>query len=104
MADNTKIVSISENKLLYELSQLIEQSKHQVSIQANSAITILFWQVGNHINQDILENKRAEYAKKIVSTLSTQLSSSHFLAITPIKNTKVILFYTHHKKAQILHY
>lgn len=77
MADNTKIVSISENKLLYELSQLIEQSKHQVSIQANSAITILFWQVGNHINQDILENKRAEYAKKIVSTLSTQLKEQY---------------------------
>lgn len=77
MADNTKIVSISENKLLYELSQLIEQSKHQVSIQANSAITILFWQVGNHINQDILENKRAEYAKLIVSTLSTQLKEQY---------------------------
>ncbi|MGE6355286.1 PDDEXK nuclease domain-containing protein [Flavobacterium sp. NPDC079362] len=55
----------------------MEQSKHQVSIQANSAITILFWQVGNHINQDILENKRAEYAKLIVSTLSTQLKEQY---------------------------
>ena len=47
-------LSISENGLFNELSQLIEQSKQQVAVQANSAVTILFWQVGNRINQDIL--------------------------------------------------
>jgi hypothetical protein len=73
MADNTNSLSISENELFNELSQLIEQSKQQVAAQANSAVTILFWQVGNRINQEILQNKRAEYAKQIVSTLSTQL-------------------------------
>ncbi|MFH6960637.1 DUF1016 N-terminal domain-containing protein [Flavobacterium aquidurense] len=35
------------------------------------------WQVGNHINQDIVENKRAEYAKQIVSTLSAQLKEQY---------------------------
>lgn len=35
------------------------------------------WQVGNHINQDILENKRAEYVKQIVSTLSAQLKEQY---------------------------
>ena len=75
MADNTNSLSISENDLFNELSQLIEQSKQQVAIQANSAVTILFWQVGNRINQDILQNKRAEYGKQIVSTLSSQLEN-----------------------------
>ncbi len=70
-------LSISENGLFNELSQLIEQSKQQVAVQANSAVTILFWQVGNRINQDILQNKRAEYAKQIVSTLSTQLKERY---------------------------
>jgi predicted nuclease of restriction endonuclease-like (RecB) superfamily len=63
--------------LLKELSQLIEDSKQQVSIQANSAVTILFWQIGNRINQDILQNKRAEYSKQIVSTVSTQLKERY---------------------------
>ncbi|CAD0006117.1 DUF1016 N-terminal domain-containing protein [Flavobacterium salmonis] len=57
--------------------QYLWRSTLQVSIQANSAITILFWQVGNHINKDILENKRAEYAKQIVSTLSAQLKEQY---------------------------
>ena len=73
MADNTNSLSISETDLFIELSQLIEQTKQQVAVQANSALTLLFWQVGNRINQDILQNKRAEYGKQIVPTLSAQL-------------------------------
>ena len=77
MADKTNSLSISENDLVIELSQLIEQSKQQVAVQANSAVTILFWQVGNRINQDILQNKRAEYGKQIVPTLSAQLEKKY---------------------------
>jgi len=37
------------------------------------------------IRQDILEEKWAEYEKKIVSTLSRQVSWSHFVEIIPLK-------------------
>lgn len=55
-----------EHNLFNELSQLIDQSQQQVVAQANSTLTLLFWHVGNRINQ----NKRAEYSKQIVSTMS----------------------------------
>jgi predicted nuclease of restriction endonuclease-like (RecB) superfamily len=77
MADNTNKITILGNDLFNELSQLIEQSKQQVAVQANSAVTILFWQVGNRINQDILQNKRAEYGKQIVLTVSAQLENKY---------------------------
>ena len=77
MTDNVNSLSISEADLLNQLSQLIEQSKQQVSVQANSAVTILFWQIGNRINQDILQNKHAEYGKQIVPTLSLQLENKY---------------------------
>jgi DUF1016 N-terminal domain len=38
---------------------------------------MLFWQIGKRINDEILRNKRAEYAKQIVSTLPTQLKSQY---------------------------
>lgn len=63
--------------LLAELSQLIEQSQQQVVAQANSTLTLLFWQVGKRINQDILQNKRADYGKQIVPTLSAQLMEKY---------------------------
>ena len=63
--------------LLQEIVNLIEKSQSQVSVQVNSAVTILFWQVGNRINQEILQNKRADYGKRIVATLSTQLETKY---------------------------
>ena len=72
----TNIKNISSG-LFAELSALIEQSQQQVVAQANSTLTQLFWQVGNRINQEILQNKRAEYGKQIVPTLSAQLENAY---------------------------
>lgn len=66
-------IEFPNEKLFTDLSKLIEQSRHQVAMQANSTLTILFWQVGKRINDDILQNQRAEYGKQIVPTVSTQL-------------------------------
>lgn len=71
--NKNKHILQSENLLFNELSNLIEQSKTQVISYANSTLTTLFWQVGKKINEHILQNKRADYGKEIVSTLSTQL-------------------------------
>jgi hypothetical protein len=34
-----------------------------------------FWQVGKHINDDILQNKQADYEKQFVQTVSAQLET-----------------------------
>lgn len=69
MESNTK-------DLLYEdLAQIIEQGKKKVSIQVNSTLTLVYWQVGHKISTHILEKERAEYAKEIVSQVATQLVS-----------------------------
>jgi DUF1016 N-terminal domain len=84
-------LSFSENNLFNELSQLIEQSKQQVAVQANSAVTILFWQVGNRINQDILQNKRVEYGKQIVPKVSAQLENKYGKNFE-VKNRRMMQF------------
>lgn len=66
-----------EQALLNELSHLIEQSQQQVMAQVNSTITMLFWYIGNRINESILQNKRADYGKQIVVTLSRQLAEKY---------------------------
>jgi predicted nuclease of restriction endonuclease-like (RecB) superfamily len=70
-------VKTTEKSLISELSKLIDRSKEQVVIQANSALTLLFWDIGTRINKEILQHKRADYGKQIVSTLSTQLSEKY---------------------------
>jgi predicted nuclease of restriction endonuclease-like (RecB) superfamily len=71
-------VNISDEQLLLkQIIELIEKTKYQVAVQINSGFTLLFWQVGNHINKFILNNQRAEYGKQIVPTLSAQLVAQY---------------------------
>lgn len=63
----------TDDALFKELSTLIEKSQRQIVSSANSILTMLFWQIGQRINKTILQNKRADYGKSIVVTLSRQL-------------------------------
>lgn len=60
-------------ELLSDLISLIEKTKSNVSSYANSSLTILFWHVGSRILSQTLQNKRADYGKQIVVTLSREL-------------------------------
>lgn len=63
-----------ENKnLVVELKSLIASTKEQVAISVNSSLTLMYWQIGYKINEDILKNSRADYGNQIVHAVSTQL-------------------------------
>ena len=67
---------ITNNILFEQIKNLIEQTKNNVAIVVNSSLTMMYWEIGNKINQDILKNQRAEYGKEIVVTLSRQLQDN----------------------------
>lgn len=68
---------VAGQNLLAELSHLIEQNQREVVSQANSTLTMLFWQIGKRINKEILQNKRADYGKQIVPTVAAQLKEKY---------------------------
>lgn len=37
----------------------------------------MFWEIGRYINQTVLEDERADYGKKILSTVSTKLATQY---------------------------
>ncbi len=86
-------VQNTEQALFTELSLLIEESQRQVVSQANSALTLLFWHIGNRINKEILKNKRADYGKRIVQTLAKQLEERFGSNFTE-KNLRRMLQFT----------
>ena len=115
--------------LISDIRRLIETARQNVAVTVNAGLTILYWQIGSRIRQDILKEKRAEYGReivvtlsrqlvkefgngfsrpnlfrmvrfaevfperKIVSTLSIQLSWSHFVEIIPLKDDLQRNFY-----------
>lgn len=66
-----------QKHLALEIKQLIEQSRQQVAVAVNSAITLLYWQVGKRINEEILQNQRADYGEQIVQSLAAQLTEAY---------------------------
>ena len=44
------------NSLFEQIKNLIEQTKNNVAV--NSSLTIMYWNIGKLINDEILNNKR----------------------------------------------
>ncbi|HEY8782819.1 MAG TPA: DUF1016 N-terminal domain-containing protein [Mucilaginibacter sp.] len=56
------------------VQHIIENARKKAAVFLNAETTLLYWQVGNYINQQLIHNDRAEYRAKIIATLSQQLS------------------------------
>tara|TARA_B110000967_G_C18830541_1_gene533850 strand:- start:262 stop:588 length:327 start_codon:yes stop_codon:yes gene_type:complete len=67
----------NEQELLNKLSELVAYSQNKIATQANRTLTLLFWQIGKHLNDFVLDHKRAEYGTQIMSTVSTHLSEHY---------------------------
>ncbi len=60
--------------LLTDVRELILTTRQTVAQGVNSALVLLYWNIGQRIRTDILKEKRAGYGEKIVNALSAQLA------------------------------
>lgn len=71
----SKAVDLPESeKLLLSIVSLIDNARKNVAQAVNSELTLLYWNIGKQINEDILKNNRADYGKSIVLELSRELT------------------------------
>jgi predicted nuclease of restriction endonuclease-like (RecB) superfamily len=64
---------------------------------------MMYWQIGKYINDDILQNKRADYGKEIVSTLSAKLTKEYGKGYTKRNLENMIKFAQTFPDVQIVH-
>jgi len=83
---------IDENKLFLHISKIIENRKTRVYSHANQETTLMFWEIGHYINSILLDNKRAEYGKKILPTLAAKLIEKYGNSFEYTKLTRMIKF------------
>lgn len=71
----SKEVDLQESqKLLQNIVALIDNARENVALTVNSKLTLLYWNIGKQINEDILNSSRADYGKSIVLALSRELT------------------------------
>ena len=64
----------SNPRFFSEIKSLIEQSRRQVAVTVNATMTMLYWEVGKRIREEVLHDQRAEYGRQIVESLAGQLT------------------------------
>lgn len=64
---------MTNNGLVLEIKSLIEQSKQQLAVTVNATLSLLYWQIGNRINNELALQIQDSYGKQIVHTLCSQL-------------------------------
>lgn len=75
------------------IQSIIETARKKVAIFLNTETTLLYWQIGNYINQQLILENRVAYGNKIIATLSQQLSWSHLIELSAIGNETIRNFY-----------
>jgi len=68
---------IDEALLFQRVSAIIENRKYQAAAYANREVTLMYWEIGQHINSVLLGGERAAYGKQILATLSQDLRAAY---------------------------
>lgn len=69
---------INHNPLFVSIKELIERSKQQIAISVNATMSMLYWQIGKRINDEVgIQNRAESYGKQIVATLWRQLVTEY---------------------------
>ena len=67
----------SAQKLLKDIHALIQSVRGRVAQAVNAGLVVLNWHIGQRIREEILGKERAGYGRRIVATLSRQLSEPY---------------------------
>ncbi len=63
--------------LFTEIKHPIDDARQSIAITASATLTLLYWNIGNQIHKDILDNKRAAYGQEVIKSLSKELTQEY---------------------------
>jgi predicted nuclease of restriction endonuclease-like (RecB) superfamily len=92
MTNHGDLENPQNQPLLEELRDLIEQAKQQAAMAVNASMTQLYWQIGKRLNIELLKEKRADYGKQILATVSQQLTQEYGSGFSYSALTRMIAF------------
>ncbi|MBX9620779.1 MAG: PDDEXK nuclease domain-containing protein [Alphaproteobacteria bacterium] len=90
---NNSLDSATSKPLLTDLNRLIEGAKSRIIYSANSELVLLYWKIGERIQEEILKNTRADYGDRIVATVSQQLTQEYGRGFTKSSISRMVKFY-----------
>ena len=97
---NTKNIDI--DNIYNKIAQKIDIAKNNIVTQINNEMTILYWNIGKDITENILNNNKAEYGKSIIEKLSQRLTVEYGRGYGMRNIFRMIKFYEYFSNFEIL--
>jgi hypothetical protein len=65
---------LADSTLAAEVKSLIQAAKQGAVVGVNAELTLLYWQVGKRLADEVLQGERAAYGQQVIAGLAQQLT------------------------------
>ena len=93
---------IIDRLFLENIRNLIEVAKTRVAVAVNSQMTMLYWNIGKRIREEVIKSERAEYGRELIKHLARDLSAEYGSGFSKSSLLKMIQFYDQFQDDQII--
>lgn len=98
--DNLFLLPENYNAVYEQINQLITDAQNNVSFAINNEHVMLNWNIGKTLRLEVLKNRKAEYGKSIVKTISENLVQRYGNGYSRAALFRMIQFYDNFKDVQ----
>mgnify|MGYP006065529533 CR=1 FL=1 len=90
------------NNLYNRIVSLIENAKRNIVKNVNREMTLLYWNIGKDITENVLKNEKAEYGKSVIQELSKRLSLNYGAGYGKRNIFRMVKFYGYFSDFEIV--
>ena len=93
MNELENVDNINIDDLYNRIVTLIENAKRNVATKVNDEMTLLYWNIGKDITDNVLNNQKAEYGKAVIKKLSQKLTIEYGRGYSRANLFRMLKFY-----------
>jgi hypothetical protein len=67
-------IQLHSQQIVEGILHIIETARNRVAVYVNAETTLLYFEIGRYINQELRKDTRAQYGAKILATVSQELT------------------------------
>lgn len=64
-------------QLYSKVSDLIQSAQTYLAKSVNSSMVVLYWHIGQTIQEEVIKNEKAEYGEQVMQTIAHQLTQQY---------------------------
>ncbi len=105
MNESNNLDEINIDDLYNKIINRIEIAKRNIALKVNEEMTILYWNIGKDITENILNYKKAGYGKAVIKKLSQKLTNKYgrgYSSANLFRMLKIYEYYPNFKKFSTL--